>query len=208
MSNCTYLRAEKDWIFMASDELQEGPASGKGAAWKRESVEYGPSLRLFRIRFDYMTNPRNQATGKMTILEAPDSVQVVGITPDERLLLVRQYRFGVSRQLLELPGGMVDPGETPEQAARRELEEETGWLAGQWEKLGQNPANPVFMDNYVHTFLATDLSPGGQVHFDEGEDIDLAFMPLSALREQLFGGAFEHPHTVAGLMWALGRLGL
>jgi ADP-ribose pyrophosphatase len=176
--------------------------------WERIRSEYGPSLRLFNVRWDTMLNPRNQHSARMTVLEGPDSVQIVAVTAQQEILLVRQYRFGSQAYHFELPGGLVDPGELPEEAARRELQEETGWQADNWRQLGSNPANPVFMSSYLHTFLATGLSADHPRQLDEAEDIEWSLLPVSQLREQLLAGAFAHPHTVAGLVWALGPKGL
>jgi 8-oxo-dGTP pyrophosphatase MutT (NUDIX family) len=177
-------------------------------AWERIHSEYGPSLRLFKVRWDTVLNPRNQHSARMTILEGPDSVQIAAITPQYEILLVRQYRFGSQDYHWELPGGLVDPGELPEQAAKRELQEETGWKADNWQQLGSNPANPVFMSSYIHTFLATGLSGNHPRQLDQGEDIEWSLLPVGQLREELLQGTFAHPHTVAGLMWALGPKGL
>lgn len=182
------------------------PAQDDRYAWQRVASEYGPDLKLFRTRYDFMTNPRNQLTEKMIVIEAADSVQIVAITPQEEVLSVRQYRFGTEMYTMELPGGLLDPGEDPLAAAARELEEETGWRATQLTYLGKNPSNPVFMNSYIYTYLATGLTDTGQLHLDPGEDIDLHRIPLSELRSRLYDGFFVHPHTIAGLVWALGQL--
>jgi ADP-ribose pyrophosphatase len=107
-----------------------------GMSWELVRSEAGPDLVLFRARYDWMRNPRTSVTMKAVVLEATDWVNVVALTPEKKLLTVCQYRFGVGRITVEIPAGLLEPGETPEQAARRELEEETGYTTSQWKYLG------------------------------------------------------------------------
>jgi 8-oxo-dGTP pyrophosphatase MutT (NUDIX family) len=175
-------------------------------AWRRSRFEHGPDLKLFRPRFDWMINPRNGHEEKMIVLEGIDSVQVVGVTPGDEVLLVRQYRFGIGEYTLELPGGLIDAGEAPLAAAERELREETGWAAADWRPLGKHASNPVFMDNYIYTFAATGLYPAAEQSLDPGEDVEVVTMPVGAVRERLIRGDFIHPHTVCGLLAFFGQL--
>lgn len=172
--------------------------------WRRTRFLHGDDLKLFRPRFDWMINPRNGHEEKMVVLEGIDSVQVVGLTPQNEVILVKQYRFGIGEYILELPGGLIDKGETPAEAAVRELREETGWEAGSWKDLGRTASNPVFMDNYFFTFAAFDLQPTAEQALDPGEEVEVVRLPLEEVRRRLFAGEFTHPHTICGLVRFLG----
>lgn len=168
--------------------------------WTRLHAEPGPDLKIFRVRYDDMRNPRNEAVERMTILESEDSANVVALTPEGELLFVRQHRFGIGAETIELPGGFVDPGEAPLQGARRELEEETGYTGVQWFYLGRFPSNPVFMDSYIHHWMAWNVTPAGEQQLDDGEDVAIVKMPLAEARRRLNEGYFQHPHTVTALV--------
>ncbi|MEL6970276.1 MAG: NUDIX hydrolase [Bacteroidota bacterium] len=172
----------------------------KTPQWQRSRSEYGPDLKLFRARFDWMINPRNGHEEKMILLEGGDAVQIVAETEDEHILLIKQYRFGLQEYIYELPGGLIDAGETPAEAAPRELVEETGYAAQEWQLLGSNPANPVFMEAHIYHFAAKGLTQTGAVALDAGEDIHWELRPRAEVQSMLLNGAFRHPHTVCGLL--------
>lgn len=167
--------------------------------WEVVRSEQGPDLKLFRARFDHIRNPRNQAVERMVILEGADSVNVVPVTPDGEIIFVRQYRVGIRQETLELPGGLVDPGENAGQAARRELAEETGYTATHWKALGTVASNPVFMDNYIHHWAALDVELTQAQQLDTGESIELERYPRSEVEQMLQTGSFLHPHTISCL---------
>lgn len=168
--------------------------------WRCTRSEPGPDLKLFKVRFDWMINPRNDHEEKMILLEGGDAVQVVAETEEQEIILVRQYRFGIRSYLYELPGGLIDAGEDPLAAARRELAEETAYQAYNWAVLGSNPANPVFMEGRVHHFAARNIYQAGEPRLDDGEEIELVLMKRNEVREMLLNGGFQHPHTVCALM--------
>lgn len=185
--------------------MENTTASGSG--WIRLRSEPGPDLKLFRARFDEMRNPRNGATERMIVLSSTDSVNVVASTIEGNLLFVRQYRFGIGMETTELPGGIVDMDEDALEGAKRELREETGFTAPCWRYLGKVASNPVFMDSYIHHYLAEGAVRTHAVQPDEGENIEILEIPMDEARRMLFNGAFEHPHTVSGLLNFFARQG-
>jgi 8-oxo-dGTP pyrophosphatase MutT (NUDIX family) len=169
--------------------------------WFIEKSEPGPDLKLFEARFDFIKNPRNGITEKKVILSGGNAVNVIALTSDNEIVLVQQYRFGTASYTLELPGGLVDPDESPIKAAERELEEETGYTCG--EKLiplGKIGQNPVFMDSYVHHFLALDVKLTKKQILDASENIEVILMPLEELKFRWQKGEIEHPHSVNALL--------
>lgn len=184
-------------------KISERPAGMSGPddnRWQTLRREPGPDLRLFRVRFDDMRNPRNGEVSRMVILEAADSVNVVPLDGEGRILFVRQYRFGIGDYTLELPGGIVDPGEAHRQAAERELREETGHAGGQWVYLGRIASNPVFMDNYIHHWAARGVAPAGGQQLDDSEEVEVVALPMEEARRKLLEGEIQHPHAVNALL--------
>ncbi len=141
-------------------------------SWKHIKTEPGPDLTLFRTRFDWLENPRNGHTVKATVLEAPDWVNVVALTPEGRLVLVQQYRFGSGEITLEIPAGIVEPGEDSREAAARELLEETGFSSGDWVYLGWVAPNPAYINNRCHHWLARDAHKTAPPAQEKGENLD------------------------------------
>jgi 8-oxo-dGTP pyrophosphatase MutT (NUDIX family) len=169
--------------------------------WFIEKSEYGPDLKLFQARFDYIKNPRNGITEKKIILSGGNAVNVIALTPKNEVVLVRQYRFGTSSYTLELPGGLLDSDESPASAGKRELEEETGFTTS--EKLiplGKISQNPVFMESYVHHYLALNVEQTKEQMLDTGESIEIVIMPLEELKGIWQRGEIEHPHSVNALL--------
>jgi ADP-ribose pyrophosphatase len=175
--------------------------------WEKISSEPGPDLKLFRARFDFMKNPRNGKTERMIVLEGNDSANVIAITPQQEMLFVRQYRFGIEDYTVELPGGIVDNGEDHGAAARRELIEETGFSSSKWQYLGKVPSNPVFMDNWIHHWVALDVEETGDIKLDDGEEVELLRIPVSEVRRKMTEEFFLHPHTVHALVIFFAREG-
>lgn len=172
----------------------------KTKEWQYLASEPGPDLKLFRVRFDQMKNPRNEAVEQMIILEAEDSANVVALTPEREILFVRQYRFGIGEETVELPGGIVDAGEDPLKGAQRELQEETGYTGEQWYYLGKFPSNPVFMDSWIHHWMVQNVHLKTEQKLDNGEAVSVIKIPLPEVREKLNEGYFQHPHTVTALV--------
>jgi ADP-ribose pyrophosphatase len=151
------------------------------------------TLRLKKLR---------QPDGRVLLREVVEHVggaAVVAVDGDDRVLLVRQPRPAVGRDMLELPAGLVDPGESPADCARRELAEETGFMARTLEPLVSFYSSPGFSTELLHVFVARDLAPAS-VARDEEEEIELVRMPLEVAIEQVLHGEISDAKTVTGLL--------
>jgi 8-oxo-dGTP pyrophosphatase MutT (NUDIX family) len=168
-------------------------------SWKLTKTETGPDLTLFRTRFDWLENPRNGHIVKATVLEAPDWVNVVALTPEEGLVVVRQYRFGTGEITLEIPAGIVEPGEDSRDTAARELLEETGFSSDNWEYLGWVEPNPAYIDNRCHHWLARDAEQSTQPAQEKGEHLEVEILDLEGIRQEVKGGAFRHSLSFSAL---------
>lgn len=137
--------------------------------------------------------------GDFFVIRAPDWVNVVALTADDQILLIEQWRHGVQHATLEIPGGMVDPGESPLDAARRELKEETGYEAEGWTELGAVEPNPAIQSNRCHTFLARGCRRVEVPTFDSNERIHTRTAPFSETDRLVAEGRITHALVVAAL---------
>ena len=167
--------------------------------WETQKTE----LLLKTVVFD-VTKQTNKAksglTGDYIIMNARDWVIVIPEKADN-FLMVKQWRHGEHALSVEFPGGVIDAGEEPETAARRELEEETGYKAGKLIKLGCVNPNPALFSNHVHIYLAQDLTATGKQHLDEDEYINFMEIPVDEVIEGM--GTQEFPHALMGTALAL-----
>jgi ADP-ribose diphosphatase len=141
-----------------------------------------------------------------TIFEFGTWANIVALTKNREVVLVKQYRHGVCESLLEFPGGVVEEGEDPLEGARRELLEETGYTASQWIQIGQIYPNPALQTNALHCFLAVDVEHVSAQNLDAGEDIEVHLMPFDELVEMAKRREFQHALMVAVLFSALSRM--
>jgi ADP-ribose pyrophosphatase len=123
-------------------------------------------------------------TTAVTLIEHPESVVIVAVQGDE-IVLVRQSRPGANGQTLELPAGCLESGETPGDAAARELREECGLAAGSWRELGSFWAAPEYSTEYVHVFEARELLDVGSPGLDADEDVSVERRPLKGVLGEL-----------------------
>lgn len=167
--------------------------------WPIITSEAGPELPLVTVRFDTVRNPRNSKDMRAVVLESPDWVNIVALTPERRLVVVHQYRFGIAAVTTEIPGGLVDPGEAHRDAAERELREETGHTSTKWTYLGASEPNPAVFNNLIHHWMAEDAQPTHSLEQDDGEDIIVDTMPLDDVRDAVQSGAIRHSLVLAAL---------
>ena len=156
---------------------------------------------LVNLRLDTVELASGRQT-KREIVEHGACVAVVAIDSEDNVLLVKQYRKPIERELLEIPAGGVDTGEGPLDAARRELEEETGYTAENLEKLGFFYTSPGFCTEEMHVFLARVLSPATR-DADDDENIEVIHVPLSRVPELIASGDICDAKSIAGLLLAL-----
>lgn len=168
-------------------------------AWTRVGVRAERDYRIFTTRTLDVTDPRTGSPWVRTVIEAPDWVNVVAVTTDEQVVLVRQFRFGTWSNTLEIPGGMVDPGEDAATAALRELEEETGYRAARLVPLGRCHPNPALFSNQLHTFLAEGCLKVHEGKQDGSEDIEVVLAPRLALPDLVRRGEITHALVLAAL---------
>ncbi len=172
---------------------------------------YGASRELvrtaiFTVREDQAEHPRTGSVRPYVALETPDWVNIVAETPTGELVLVRQWRHGTRRFELELPAGVIEPDETPEQAAARELREETGYTAERITRLGEVAPNAAFQANRCYTVLAEGCRRTADTEFDEGEDIEVVLCSPAELRAQL-GVSVLNAMVFCALYWWFDRQG-
>lgn len=160
------------------------------------------SGRLLRVEVDRAQEPVGPneygPVVRREVLRHPGAVAIVAVNSKQELVLVRQYRYAAGRFLLEIPAGTLEPGEDPEDTARRELREETGYTAERLRSLGSFFSAPGFCDEVIHLFQAEGLTSGEQ-DTDFGENIELVEIAVDEGRRQLLAGAFEDAKTLAGL---------
>jgi ADP-ribose pyrophosphatase len=165
--------------------------------WKLISSRRDESFRIFNLRTDRSLSPRTDQVHEFYILESPDWVNVIPITPEKEVVLIRQYRHGTKEVTLEIPGGIVEAQDTPEIAAGRELLEETGFKESHLVYLGTVHPNPAFLDNRCHTYLATDVRRVKKQEQDEKEDIEVLLRPLDEIPRLIREGEITHSLVVA-----------
>jgi ADP-ribose pyrophosphatase len=139
-------------------------------------------------------------------LGAPDIVVVLALTPSQEAVLVRQYRHGVGRAILELPAGMLEDGEDPREAVARELLEETGYRAETIETLPIAHPSTTRQSNRSHCYLALGCRPVAAPAGDPAEDIEVCLLPLAELRTAVRRGDFPSQTSLSCLFLGLERL--
>ena len=151
----------------------------------------------FLLRTDRVRSPRTGESYDFYVLESSSWVNVIPLTADGEVVMVRQYRHGIRENTLEIPGGLVENSDSPEEAASRELLEETGYAATEIVPLGWVHPNPAIQNNRCYSFLAMDVTPAGQQTLDDREDIEVVIRPLADIPSLIRTGTISHALVVA-----------
>lgn len=155
-----------------------------------------PIFDLYKKR---MTPGPDEAAGDFYVIDAPEWVNVIALTPERRIVLVEQYRHGVDEVTLEIPGGMVDEGELPEKSARRELLEETGFTSNDWRSLGKVSSNPAILSNFTHFFVAEDCRKTSGQQPGQFEDISVHLVDLNLFFDYVRSNRIHHSIVIAAV---------
>ena len=172
--------------------------------WKEIDSRLVKRCGIFDL-YESKRKAKNHKEGIFHLLDAPDWANVVPVLRDEQgrscFLMVRQYRHGISRITLEFPAGLIEAGEEPEAAAKRELLEETGYGSGRLEPIGTINPNPAFMNNKVYTVLAEGAVPKHSQQFDEHEYVELAEKDLDVVDAEMGSGEFDNGVMMTALLF-------
>lgn len=165
--------------------------------WKLISSKAQESYKIFNLRTDRAQSPRTNEVHNFYILESADWVNVIPLTPQREVVLIHQYRHGIKEITLEIPGGIVESGDSPEETASRELREETGYEESQMILLGSVHPNPAFLNNKCYTYVAQGVSLAGKQELDSKEDIEVLLKPLDMIPRLIREGEITHSLVLA-----------
>ena len=153
--------------------------------WKILSSEYLFRRPWLTVRRDQVELPDGRVNPEFYVLEYPDWVNVIAITGDGKFVMERQYRHGLGRTCYEIAAGVIEEGETPLQAAQRELMEETGYEGGIWEETLSLSGNSSTTNNISHCFVARGVRRTGGQHLDSTEDLEVVLLDKSQVWDLL-----------------------
>jgi len=168
--------------------------------WKLVSSKPVGDFRIFKIRSDVKISPRTGKEHDFFVIDSANWVNVVAVTPDQKLVMVEQYRHGSNTVELEIPGGMIDAKDaSPVAAGVRELREETGYEGENARLLGQVSANPAIMSNTCFTALVENCRCVHPVEWDHGEDLITRLVPVAEIPGLIASRTIQHPLVVVAL---------
>ena len=172
----------------------------KLGSWRELSRETVADARIFTLERSMAESPVDGQARAFHRIRSVDWAQLLPITANNEAVMVRQYRHGPQRMTLEMPGGLIDPGEDPATAAQRECLEETGYRARSVQPLGSVNPNPALFAHRLYSFYATDVEPERAIQNTGSEVTEVVLVPVADLEGLLLAGEIEHA-LVAGALW-------
>lgn len=171
----------------------------KNLDWKVLKSEYLFKRPWLTARRDVCQLPDGRINDEYYVLEYPTWVNVIAITDEGQMILVRQYRHGLGRTCFEIVAGCAEEGEDPMDAAKRELQEETGYTGGEWTETMHFTCNASAMNNTTHSYLAVGVHRTDGQHLDDTEDIEVYTFTQEEVRQMLLRGDFMQASMIAPL---------
>lgn len=176
------------------------PTPHEPARWERLAHSSLAKTRIFDLHSVRYRHPRRETERDFVVIEAPDWVNVIALTPDDLLVLVRQFRFGTNDFSLEIPGGMIDAGEEPVAAGVRELAEETGYVGASARLLGSVHPNPAMQRNRCHFVFVEGAVRTVALDWDADEEIEVTTRPVEEVLALAQSGGITHSLVLNALM--------
>lgn len=169
--------------------------------WTPLETELLQDCRVFSVSRTRSVSPKDGSEYDFHRIDSSDWVNIIPVTPENLVVMVRQYRHGVRGVTLEIPGGMVDPGEAPAAAAARELLEETGYRADEIVPIGATSPNPALFGNRVHSFLGRGARRVGEIANEGTEETVVELVAEDDLPELLRRGGIDHALVLAAFLF-------
>ena len=160
--------------------------------WDKVSSKFLIENKIFKLREDRVISPKKKSEHPVWVIDTPNWVNIIPITKKNEVILINQHRFGTEKLCLEVPGGMVDEGEKPIDAAIRELSEETGYTSSKVIEIGRVEPNPALMSNHTYSYLALDVCQNAEQKLDGMEDIEILKKPIDEIPLLIEKGEIEH----------------
>lgn len=168
--------------------------------WKKIGSKPVGDYRIFTIRSDLRVSPRTHKAHDFYVIDCVNWVNVIAVTPERQLVMIEQFRHGSDTVELEIPGGMIDPGDaSPEAAGIRELREETGYEGEGIQRIGEVFPNPAIMSNTCYTIMVENCRCVHPVEWDHGEDLATRLVPVAEVPALVAAGQIRHSLVVAAL---------
>ena len=171
--------------------------------WDMQENNLHADCRIFEVRKQRLKRRSDGLEGDFFVLDTNDWVNVLALTPDDKIILVRQFRYGSKEQSLEPPGGVVERGEEPVVAGLRELQEETGYVGEEPKLLGVVRPNAAILSNRCHVILVRNAQKTAELNFDQHEELVTELYPVKELKEMVRRGEITHSIGLNSIMMLL-----